>query len=273
MDGVCGPETWGVLLEAGYRLGDRVLRLTDPMMRGDDVADLQQRLSALGFDTGRVDGIYGPNTLAAVAEFQRNCGQEPDGIAHLSTQLALVRVETRQPAPPLVSTVRAREELRRSPRTLAGRHVAVAGGQALGTIVAALVRRLQGAGSRVTELDQDDPSAQAAAANAVGVDLCLTLALRAEGAGCATSFYSGYRDESPGGRRLAELVQRTVPVAVRVPDLGIRGMSVPVLRETRMPAVIVEIGPPALVVEQAPSLADALAAALSLWAGAPCEEE
>ena len=39
-------------------------------------------------------------------------------------------------------------------------------------------------------------------------------------------------------------------------------MSVPVLRETRMPAVIVEVGPAAAVVEQGPALAGALAGAL-----------
>ena len=43
-----------------------------------------------------------------------------------------------------------------------------------------------------------------------------------------------------------------------VPDLGVIGMSVPVLRETRMPAVIVEVGPAPLVVEQGADLARAL---------------
>jgi hypothetical protein len=39
-----------------------------------DVAALQQRLGALGFDAGRVDGILVQRTAAAIAEFQRNCG-------------------------------------------------------------------------------------------------------------------------------------------------------------------------------------------------------
>ena len=39
---------------------------------GDDVAELQQRLSALGFDSGRVDGIFGDLTSAALGEFQRD---------------------------------------------------------------------------------------------------------------------------------------------------------------------------------------------------------
>ena len=51
-----------------------------------------------------------------------------------------------------------------------------------------------------------------------------------------------------------------------MPDHGCHGMSVPVLRETRMPAVIVEIGPASAVVEHGPALADALATALVAWA-------
>jgi hypothetical protein len=45
-------------------------------------------------------------------------------------------------------------------------------------------------------------------------------------------------------------------------------MSVPLLRETRMPAVVVEIGPASTVVERAPVLAHALSVALGLWADA-----
>ena len=44
------PQTWSALVEAGRRLGDRFLYRRTPMLRGDDVAELQQRLSALGFD-------------------------------------------------------------------------------------------------------------------------------------------------------------------------------------------------------------------------------
>ena len=66
VDGICGPETWGALVESGYRLGDRLLYLRRPMLRGDDVAELQRRLNGLGFDAGREDGILGPETEAAL---------------------------------------------------------------------------------------------------------------------------------------------------------------------------------------------------------------
>lgn len=39
-------------------------------MRGDDVSTLQERLIQMGFNCGRVDGVYGVKTEAAVKEFQ-----------------------------------------------------------------------------------------------------------------------------------------------------------------------------------------------------------
>ena len=81
VDGCCGRPD---LVGAGRgraSLGDRFLYRRTPMLRGDDVAELQQRLSALGFDTGRVDGIFGDATSAALGEFQRNVGLPVDGIA------------------------------------------------------------------------------------------------------------------------------------------------------------------------------------------------
>src|SRR5262249_53882074 len=49
IDGVCGAETWGALVESEFHLGDRMLYVRRPMLRGDDVSDLQHRLNGLGF--------------------------------------------------------------------------------------------------------------------------------------------------------------------------------------------------------------------------------
>jgi N-acetylmuramoyl-L-alanine amidase len=64
------------------------------------------------------------------------------------------------------------------------------------------------------------------------------------------------------------MVQHTVPVALQIQDLGARGMSLPILRETRMPAVLIEVGPASLVVERAALLAGALSEVLGQWADA-----
>ncbi len=63
-------------------LGSRVLQYGD---EGSDVAILQQRLTDLGFYTGKIDGIYGEKTSEAVERLQKNYGLTVDGIAGDST--------------------------------------------------------------------------------------------------------------------------------------------------------------------------------------------
>ncbi len=268
VDGVCGLQTWNTLVEAGFRLGDRFLYRRTPMLRGDDVAELQQRLCSLGFDTERVDGIFGDATVRALGEFQRNAGLPVDGIVGGATLHELLRLGSRYPQTELVSAVRARAALRDTPRSLRGRHVAVGEGGGLGSVAGALRRRLTLAGIQVSELHHPDDAVQAKEANELDVDVFVGLRLNPSLSSCTTAYWAGRHDESPGGRRLAELVQAAVPAALGVEDAGVRGMSLPILRETRMPAVVVEVGPASTVVERATTLAAALAVALGHWADA-----
>ncbi|MDO8885645.1 N-acetylmuramoyl-L-alanine amidase [Candidatus Oleimmundimicrobium sp.] len=85
VDGIVGEDTWRELVEATYRLGERLLYLKIPYLRGDDVKQLQKWLNRLGFSTGAVDGIYGFSTEKALMEFQKNVGISPDGILGSST--------------------------------------------------------------------------------------------------------------------------------------------------------------------------------------------
>jgi N-acetylmuramoyl-L-alanine amidase len=267
VDGVCGPQTWSALVEAGRRLGDRFLYRRTPMLRGDDVAELQQRLSALGFDTGRVDGIFGDMTSAALGEFQRNVGLPVDGIAGAATASELLRFGTRHDDTELVSSVRDRERLRQSPRTLADRRVAIGEEGGLDATVASLRRLLVHQGAAVTTHHHPDGSIQASEANAGAAEVYIGLRLVTGHRHCLTSYYAGYRYSSPGGRRLAELIQASVTTTLALPDGGSRGMSLPLLRETRMPAVICEIGPATVVVEESAAFARSIVEALSQWVG------
>jgi N-acetylmuramoyl-L-alanine amidase len=239
------------------------------MLRGDDVAELQQRLGALGFDTGRVDGIFGDQTSLALSDFQRNVGLSADGILGRSTLDELHRIEARSQGPELVSDVREREALRRGPRTLQGRRIALGEQGGLGAAIATIGRALTGAGADVVDLHHPDGSRQAADANAVGAEVYLGLLLDPWTSGCSSSFYGGYRYESPSGRRLAELIQATVPARLDLPDRGAHGMSFPVLRETRMPAVLCELGPPMMLVERCNDVARSIREALDDWVGGP----
>ena len=65
------------------------------MTRGDDVTELQRRLGSLGFDAGWLDGIFGPDTEAAVRDFQHNQGLTADGVVGRDTVHSLERISGR----------------------------------------------------------------------------------------------------------------------------------------------------------------------------------
>lgn len=68
---------------------NRALAPDDPAIKGPDVIELQERLNKLGFGTLKLDGVYGPKTVQAVAEFQRSEGLQSDGVVGKETWEAL----------------------------------------------------------------------------------------------------------------------------------------------------------------------------------------
>ena len=68
---------------------NRVLSLTSPMLRGDDVKALQERLDALGYTVGVMDGIYGKKTDAAVRLYQAFAVEVVPGVVDEATKSLL----------------------------------------------------------------------------------------------------------------------------------------------------------------------------------------
>jgi hypothetical protein len=58
-------------------------------MAGPDVLKIQEKLAALGYAPGPLDGLYGVATASAVIAFQRDHGLDPDGIVGKATRAAL----------------------------------------------------------------------------------------------------------------------------------------------------------------------------------------
>ena len=67
---------------------ERLLSLRAPMLRGDDVEQVQNALNAKGYVLV-VDGVFGAATSAAVIDFQRKIGLPADGIVGPGTRAAL----------------------------------------------------------------------------------------------------------------------------------------------------------------------------------------
>lgn len=265
VDGLVGDETWRELVEASWRLGDRTLYLRAPPLRGDDVRALQERLGELGFDVGRIDGIFGPRTARALREFQTNYGIPADAIVGRSTLRALAGL----PAVSGVTSaaaVREREELRRFGPGIAGLHVVIdpghggddpgfvgPGGTREDAVAFALTRRLEAAltASGVAvyptrEADRSPTDSQRASlANALGADLFLAIHVAgssdASARGAVTYYFGHDRFRSEAGARLAECIHAEM-LAAGAADAGVHAKQYAVLRETRMPAIQIEPG-------------------------------
>lgn len=86
---VVDEKVWALLVDASFHLGNRTLYLRMPYFHGNDVLELQQALSALGFACGALDSIFGAHTELALRKFQMNLGLPSDGIAGAFTYVAL----------------------------------------------------------------------------------------------------------------------------------------------------------------------------------------
>jgi len=269
VDGRCDQHTWASLVEASWELGARILLLTSPNMRGDDVAELQSRLARLGFDCGRVDGILGPLTDAAIRHFQADCGLLADGICGAATTKAIRRVGSQSGDGPGVAMLREREQLRRM-GTLADCRVVVGQFGGLSGLTRTLARHLRRCGAAVICLDEPDPVAQAVAANNFAADVFIGFEAHPDPR-CVIHFYQVATFESAGGRALAEALAAafTEPMTrVGGTQPTVSGKRLPVLRETRMPAVLCLVGPPRAATDDAHELADAGLVAVKCWLSA-----
>jgi peptidoglycan hydrolase-like protein with peptidoglycan-binding domain len=99
-DGIVGPDTWRALADqrAGARLRRTVLHgALHGAVSGNDVEQAQLALDHAGFDPGRVDGVYGPDTERAVLAFQRARGLLASGVVDPDTWDELVGGEEPDP--------------------------------------------------------------------------------------------------------------------------------------------------------------------------------
>ena len=86
-DGIVGPTTWKLLFNSSSNGSDysRILKVTSPLMYGDDIKAVQNKLNSLGFNCGTADGYYGNDTKNAVISFQSSKGIDTDGIVGPTT--------------------------------------------------------------------------------------------------------------------------------------------------------------------------------------------
>lgn len=224
----CDDATWQTLVESTWALGSRLLYLTSPHLRGDDVEQLQVRLARLGFNCGKADGIFGPLTADGLSEFQQNYGLETDGICGPLTLKAMERIGGQSGDGPGVVVVRE-DELT---RTINAESLSVAVGACVDMhpLATHVARALRDRGHRALIIESNDHHRHSLAANSFRADLYLGFE---HGEDASIAFYETAGFSSPAGARVAALLSAVIPEHPPV-----RGMRSAVLRETRMPAVL-----------------------------------
>ncbi len=268
VDGAVGPSTYRVLDEARWRLGDRLLtHVPGNLISGDDVMALQQRLLDLGFQVGRVDGLFGHRTEQGVREFQRNIGIPPDGTCGPATLKALARlapiVKGGQP-----NAMRAEERIRRAGPQLTNKIVVIDPAASTAAdpelarraaeITPDLARRVEGrlvaTGVQAFLTSPGDVAAPETEADraqfANRTDAHLSVSLHVDSSespdahGVSTYFYGldAHGVRSSVGERFASLVQREIVARTDLADLRIHTKTWDFLRRTRMPAVRIDVG-------------------------------
>jgi len=267
-DGVVGPQTARVLDSARWTLGDRILLFTPGhLMRGDDIAALQERLVTLGMLAGPVDGVFGVRTDAALRELQRGLGLEPDGLCGPATLRALGAL-SRAVGGGDPWALREQAEVAGAGPRLAGKIVVLdpahggpdrgvtAHGLAEADLVLDVARRVEGrlaatgVDAVLTRGASDSPpdADRVALATRMGADLVITLHCDAQdnpaASGVATFFWGDDRvgARSATGAQLAGLIQREVVARTGLANLQTHARTYELLRLTRMPAVRVELG-------------------------------
>lgn len=268
VDGRCGSDTWSALVEASYHLGDRLLYLRRPMLRGDDVAELQRRLGSLGFDSGRVDGIFGPDTEHALREFQRNVAITTDGVCGPDVLASLDRLGGRGDGVEGVAKVRERNQLLSGPRHLSDRRVVITEPGGLASLARSIERLLLDDGAVAMASQHQNPSNQARLANDFQAEV--VVGIQAGDPPSYAAYYSTQGFESVGGHRLAsELSKAIASIGFDLPE--VRGMRAALLRETRMPTVNLHLSPVERVVTDAAAVSAAVVHALRAWINSPVD--
>lgn len=256
--GQLNDSTLRALDEARWKLGDRSLNLQPtPMMRGDDVAALQARLTEMGFNAGRVDGIFGARTESAVKEFQQSVGIKVDGKCGPATIIALIRL-TKIVSGGTPTQMRETAAQRNRGPALANKVIVIdpAFGDHEAEIVYDIAQRLEGRllalgasvfltrGPRNVLTENQIISF----ANKSAADLLISLhgdqLSNPSAHGVSTYFYGSdaHGIHSIVGERFASLVQREICARTDLLNCRTHAKTWDLLRLTQAPAVRVDLG-------------------------------
>ena len=216
-------------------MGERLLYLTSPFLRGDDVADLQVHLAQLGFNPGRIDGIFGPALERALKDFQRNCGLSNDGTLTVATLRELTRMTITTADRHLVNDARDRagfDDVVSGPLVVSGESPLVT-----------LIARVLAASFEVHDLSASTDDEVARYANEHGAATVLSIQQVGQTSGIHLHYWASYLSHSRHGEQLASALATGLSMSQQLPAVEVTGMALPIMRETAMTTLRIEHGP------------------------------
>lgn len=256
--GELNESTERALEESRWKLGDRSLYLQNTQaMRGDDIAVLQSRLTEMGFNCGRVDGIFGELTESAVKEFQKSVGAKVDGRCGPATIIALLRLTKIVSGGAPAALRESANQKNRGP-ALANKVIVLdpSSEEHEREIVYDIAQRIEGrllalgASVFLTRGAQNNPSEaeRISFTNQSSADLLISLHVDSyrnpAARGVATFFYGSDQHgvHSIVGERFASLVQREICARTDFLNCRTHAKTWDSLRLTKAPAVRVDLG-------------------------------
>lgn len=293
-DGLVGSITWREIVEAGYRPGGRLLYLRQPPFRGTDVVELQRMLNDLGFDPGAVNGLFDSRTARALRDFQKNAGLQADGVVDGAVFKVLFTYAGQSLGTHQLPDKHGGyfpEDLFSGTIVIDAAH----GGRETGYVASTgiseaelnlsvaqeLAQILSAREVLLTRSDDEEVSSQDRAFLANSSKAKMVVSIHhahhstPTASGTASYYFERLGYQSHRGNMAATYIQRGVSRALDTRDIGEFGRSYDILRETNIPAVMLEplhlSNPGELDLASDPyypaTVAEAIASALELYAG------
>ena len=212
-------------------------------------------LSTLGFSVGRIDGIWGPLTASALADFQLNMGLGGDGVCGGQTLQTLQRLVRPLGDASVVAHITERQRLESAGGQLVGHRIAVGEPGGLEPVTASVRRAAVRNGAEVLSVHHPDWSAQAVQVNRFGA--AVYLGFEVKPAAPSISYFQGRHFVSRAGQWLAADISQRLELMFG--EMPASGMGLPMLRESAMPAVLCRFEGLDLLLERSREVASAVA--------------
>ncbi|MBM3705181.1 MAG: hypothetical protein FJW66_01510 [Actinobacteria bacterium] len=263
--GAVDGETWQELVDAGYKIGDRLLYLKDPPFRGDDVKLLQSWLKTLGFYKSNENGIFCSKTRKALVGFQKDMKIHADGILGGETLQNLKNLKrifdshssSNYPIAGDFERYRSNDGIKiifDYGESISDLHESINFFKDKIYICKSIVTFCRdfllhaGVDSAITVNEDDNlslfPSDRIKFANRSNADILISLNLGyssdtdANGSSCF--YFMGAKSHSITGKTIANIIQDRLVENLDVLDCRVHGAGYSILKETVMTAVLVE---------------------------------